>query len=113
MVKTTRTLLIVLAVGSPVLAGLSWAEQSPEAIAFHAADPVSHDGTREDDAGTAAEQVEEDDGEEDSRELPVGCPMVAHLHSAGPGWFFHAPSAPAALAPRGRQVRSRGPPTDR
>jgi hypothetical protein len=65
MVKLLRTLLIACAVAAPVVGGLPATGPAAAFAVWAAAAPSPFDEHREDDAGTAVEQAEEDDTEEE------------------------------------------------
>lgn len=113
MLNTLRPLLIALVAASPLLAGLklSAADPFPPTI-LRSFDPAPAEGSREDDAGTLAEQCEEDDIEEEqSRVLQVSAASAFdHAHASR----LIAPSSGAAAEiTRPRLHPSRGPPARR
>jgi hypothetical protein len=113
MLKTLRTLLIALAAVSPLLAGLQMAAcDVADAVAIRSAVPSPFDGHREDDAGTRAEQSEEDDTEEEvAHDLQfVALAMAAHQPRA-PQRSTTSDATSLARSSGRRSPHSRGPPT--
>ncbi|MFM7244719.1 MAG: hypothetical protein ACKO40_11205 [Planctomycetaceae bacterium] len=64
MVKILRLLLIACAVAAPLVAGMPASIAASSSVALRPTGPSPFDDHREDDAGTAVEQAEEDDTEE-------------------------------------------------
>lgn len=113
MLKTLRTLLIALAAISPLLAGLQMAAcDVADAVAIRSAVPSPFDGHREDDAGTRAEQSEEDDTEEEvAHDLEfVSLAMAAH-QPRPPQWSTTSGETSLERSSGRRSPHSRGPPT--
>jgi hypothetical protein len=114
MVKTLRTLLIALALASPVFAGMPWAGESAAEPAIHTADSRPLEGSRQDDAGTLAEQAEEEDGEEEeSRDLHPGDPAFTGPLAGDSRYLFMAASGRRELSSLAHLPLSRGPPARR
>jgi hypothetical protein len=113
MFKTLRTLLIALAAAAPLLAGLQMAAcDIADSVAIRSAVPSPFDGHREDDAGTRAEQAEQDDTEEEVvRDLHfVALAMAGHVPAGPRRSKTGGETSPARSAGRCPPY-SRGPPT--
>lgn len=116
MDKTLRTLLIALAVASPVASGLAWfSADAIAAVVLRAADASPLEGSREDDAGIAAEPVEEEDSEqeEECRHLHVRGESSIDLAAHAPRGLAVLPTAPADAIWLAHLPVSRGPPSHR
>lgn len=111
MVKLLRTLLIACAIAAPIVGGLPATGPGAASAAWSTAAPSPFDEHREDDAGTAVEQVEEDDTEEEVFRDLLLATDVAGGHAADrfrQGVGMPADGAAAASCRRGHS--SRGPP---
>jgi hypothetical protein len=115
MLNTLRTLLIALVAASPLLSGLELVTADPfPPTVLRSSDPTPVDGSREDDAGTLAEQCEEDDTEEEqSRVLHVFAASASAFDGAHAVRLIAASSGSQAEISRPRLHPSRGPPARR
>jgi hypothetical protein len=115
MFHTLRTLLIALAAASPLLSGLQLVAADPfPPTVLRSADPTSFDGSREDDAGTVAEQCEEDDTEQEQcRVLAMSSASASASHDDDAVRRVAMSTGSLAEISRPRLHLSRGPPSRR
>ena len=115
MLNTLRTLLIALVAASPLLSGLQLVAADPfPPTVLRSSDPTPVDGSREDDAGTLAEQCEEDDTEEEQNRGPQIVAASASVSDASHAVrLVAAPFGSLAEITRARLHPARGPPARR
>jgi hypothetical protein len=115
MLTTLRTLLIALVAAAPLVSGLQLAAADPfPSTGLRSSEPTPVDGSREDDAGTLAEQCEEDDTEEEqSRVLRVFTASASAFDGAHAVRLIASSSGSPAEISRPRLHPSRGPPARR
>jgi len=115
MLNSLRTLLIALAAASPLLSGLQLAAADPfPPTVLRSSDPTPLDGSREDDAGTLAEQCEEDDTEQEQCRVPTVCSaLTSAAHDDDAVRRAAVSTGSLAEISRPRLHLSRGPPSRR
>jgi len=113
MLSSLRTLLIALAAASPLLSGLQLVAADPfPPTVLRSSDPTPLDGSREDDAGTLAEQCEEDDTEQEQyRVLPTCSASASAVHDHDAIRRVAVSTGSLAEVSRPRLHLSRGPPS--
>jgi len=115
MLKTLRTLLIALAAASPLLSGMQLVAADPfPPTVLRSSDGTPLNGSREDDAGTLAEQCEEDDTEQEQcRVLPIGPASASAARDDDAVRLAAVSTGSLTEISRPRLHLSRGPPSCR